>query len=327
MPEVTWPITIDDVRVARKRIAPYAPPTPLRSYAALDAALGHGIRVLVKHENLNTTNAFKLRNALSAMSVLTHAERARGVVAATRGNHGLGVAYAGHLLGVPATLCVPLGNNPEKNEAMRGYGAELIEEGRDYDESLAVASALERARGLVPIHGTNNHHVLAGAGTLTLEIVEQTEHLDAVVVAVGGGSQAVGAMTVLRALRPAVTVYAVQAAGAPAIYESWKARKPLTLQAAATFADGVATRSTYALTFPALVEGLTGFVTVPDAAIAEALRLLLRTTHTLVEGAGATGLAGLMALRETLAGKTVAVILSGGNIDAETLRRVVTREI
>ena len=327
MPDITWPISIDDVYAARERIAPYLPPTPLRSYPALDATVGHGIRVLVKHENLNPTNAFKVRNALSALTVLTDAERARGVVAATRGNHGLGIAYAGRLLGVPTTICVPLGNNPEKNEAMRGYGAELIEEGRDYDESLLVAAALVRERGLVLIHGTNNHRVLAGAGTLTLEIAEQTGHLDAVVIAVGGGSQAVGAMIVLRALRPEVAVYAVQATGAPAIYESWKAGRPRTLPAATTFADGVATRSAYELTFPALVEGLAGFVTVPDAAIAEALRVLLRTTHTLVEGAGATGLAGLTALRETLTGKTVAVILSGANIDAETLRRVVTREI
>jgi len=327
MPDATWPISIDDVYAARTRIARHLPPTPLRSYAALDAAVGHGIRVLVKHENLNPTNAFKVRNALAAMSVLTGEERAQGVIAATRGNHGLGVAYAGHLLGVPATLCVPVGNNPEKNEAMRGYGAELIEEGRDYDESLLVASALMRERRLVLVHGTNNPHVVAGAGTLTLEIVEQAEHLDAIVIAVGGGSQAVGALTVLRALRPDVAVYAVQAAGAPAIYESWKAQRPLTLSAADTFADGVATRSAYEMTFPALVAGLAGFVTVTDAEIAEALRLLLRTTHTLVEGAGAAGLAGLLALRDTLAGKTAAVILSGGNIDAETLRRVVTREI
>jgi threonine dehydratase len=327
MPDATWPITIDDVYAARTRIARHLPPTPLRSYAALDAAVGHDIRVLVKHENLNPTNAFKVRNALAAMSVLTGDARTRGVIAATRGNHGLGIAYAGHLLGVPATLCVPIGNNPEKNEAMLGYGAELIEEGRDYDESLLVASALMRKRRLVLVHGTNNPHVIAGAGTLTLEIVEQAEHLDAIVIAVGGGSQAVGAMTVLRALRPNVAVYAVQASGAPAIYESWKAQRPLTLSTAETFADGVATRSAYEMTFPALVAGLAGFVTVTDAEIAEALRLLLRTTHTLVEGAGAAGLAGLLALRDTLAGKTVAVILSGGNIDAETLRRVVTREL
>lgn len=327
MPDITWPVSIDDVYAARTRIAQYLPPTPLRTYAPLDAAVGYGIRVLVKHENLNPTNAFKVRNAFSAMALLTEDERRRGVIAATRGNHGQGLAYAGMRLGIPVTICAPLGNNREKNEAIRGYGAALLEEGRDYDESLQVASALTRERRLVLIHGTNNANVLAGAGTLTLEIVEQAEHLDAAVIAVGGGSQAVGALTVLRALRPDVGVYAVQAAGAPAIYESWKAGRMLTLASADTFADGVATRSAYDMTFPALLAGLAGFVTVTDAEIAEALRLLLRTTHTLVEGAGAVGLAGLMALRETLAGRTVAVILSGGNVDAETLRRVMAREI
>jgi len=323
----SWPITIDDVRAARQRIAPYLDSTPLRTYATLDAAVGHGIRVLVKHENHNPTNAFKVRNALSAMTLLTEEECRRGVIAATRGNHGQGLAYAGMLLAIPVTICAPRGNNPEKNAAMRGYGAELIEAGDDYDDALAVVEQLTAERGLVPIHGTNDAHVLAGAGTITLEIVEQAEALDAMVIAVGGGSQAVGALTVTRVLRPDVAVYAVQAAGAPAIYESWKSGRMLTLDSAETFADGVATRAAYAMTFPALREGLAGFVTVTDAEIADAVRLLLATTHTLVEGAGAVGLAGVRALANVLQGRHVAIILSGGNIDAETLRRVVTHQI
>ncbi|MGD2136359.1 MAG: pyridoxal-phosphate dependent enzyme, partial [Gemmatimonadales bacterium] len=202
-----------------------------------------------------------------------------------------------------------------------------IEEGRDYDECLAVVKRLTDERGLTVIHGTNNADVLAGAGTITLEVVEQTPTLDAMVIAVGGGSQAVGALTVLRALRPEVAVFGVQAAGAPAIYEGWRAGQPTTLDRADTFADGVATRSTYEMTFPTLCAGLAGFVTVTDAEIAEAVRLLLATTHNVAEGAGAAGLAGLMALRAELEGKTVAVILSGGNIDRETLRQVLAHEL
>jgi threonine dehydratase len=144
---------------------------------------------------------------------------------------------------------------------------------------------------------------------------------------VGGGSQAVGAMAVMRALRPNVRVYGVQAAGAPAMHDSWHAGVPQTTDRAVTIADGLATRSTYELTFPALREGLADFITVTEGEIASALRLLLRTTHSLVEGAGATGMAGLLALRERLAGQRVAVVISGGNIDAQTLRRVVTEEI
>jgi threonine dehydratase len=322
-----WPIRFEDVLAARERIRGHLPPTPLRSYPPLDAAVGAGIRVLVKHENHNPTGAFKVRNALAALTALSPDERARGVVAATRGNHGAGLAWAGAIVGVPVTLCVPVGNNPEKNEMMRGYGAALVEEGRDYDEATAVADRLVRERGLTLVHSTNNPHVLAGAGTIGLEIVEEAPGLDALVVATGGGSQAVGAMTVSQRLRAGLRVFAVQAAGASALHDSWHARRPVARPSADTFADGIATRQAYELTFPALLEGLAGFISVTDAEIAEALRLLIRTTHNLAEGAGAAALAGLLKLREALAGRTVAIVLSGGNIDAETLRRVVNREI
>lgn len=318
-----WPISLDDVRAAERRVREYLPyPTPLRQYAALDAAVGHGIEVLVKHENHQPTNSFKIRNGLSAVTALTPAARQRGVVAATRGNHGQGVALAGRWLGVSVAICVPIGNNPEKNEAMRGYGAELIEEGGDYDDAVAVMRRLVAARGLTELHSTNNRAVLAGAGTITLEIVEQASRLDAIVIAVGGGSQAVGAMTVLRALRPDVEVYAVQASGADAIHRSWRAGKPVTITSADTFADGIATRSSYEMTLPALMDGLAGFVTVSDAEIANAMRLVIRTTHNLVEPAAAAGLAGLRKLAEVLADKVVGVILTGANVDQQTLRTV-----
>ena len=319
---MSWPITWDDVLAARSRIAPYLQPSPLRSYATLDAEVGNGIRVLVKHDNHLPTNAFKARNTMSFMTALPIEQRARGVVAATRGNHGAGLAWAGAMLGVPVVICVPLGNNPEKNAAMRGYGAELVESGRDYDEAVTVALRLAAERGLVMAHSTNDRHVIAGAGTLFAEIHDQTEVLDACVVAVGGGSQAVGALVAARARRPDVQVFGVQAAGASAIHDSWHAKQRLVHDSANTFADGLATRATYDLTWDALREGLAGFVAVPDAALADAIRILLRTTHNLAEGAGAAGLAGLIALREQLAGKTVAIVLSGANIDAATLRTV-----
>ena len=323
-----WPITLDDIAAARDRIRPFVPVSPFRGYAVLDAAVGNDIRVWLKHENFNPTGAFKIRNAFSLLTALSDEERRRGIVAATRGNHGLGLAYAGKTFGVPVTICVPLGNNPEKNEGMRALGARLIEEGKDYDESLAVSERIVREEGAYLAHSTNNAHIIAGAGTMSLEIAEQEPHLDALVIAVGGGSQAVGAMTVMRAMRPHVRVYAVQAAGASATHDGWHARAPrVTTTPATTFADGLATRSTYELTFPALCDGLADFITVTDAQIAHALRLLLRTTHTLVEGAGATGLAGLLALKERLAGQRVGVVVSGGNIDDQTLRRVVNREI
>jgi threonine dehydratase len=322
-----WPVTIADVLNARKRIREVLPKTPLRRYAPLDEAVGYGIRVWVKHENHQPTQAFKARNALAALTALADDEKKRGVVAATRGNHGAGLAWAGQLLKIPVVICVPHGNSPEKNEAIRGFGAELIEEGDDYDQSVLVAERIARERGLAQVHSTNNRHVIEGAGTLALEMIEQQPMLDAMVLSVGGGSQAVGALTVARAMRPGMQLYGVQAELAPAIHDSWHAGKPLAGSTARTFADGLATRNTYDLTFGPLREGLSGFVKVSEAAIAEAIRVLLRTTHNLAEGAGAAGLAGLFALRESLAGKSVGICLSGGNIDSETLRKVLSREI
>ena len=322
-----WPIAFADVLAAEARIRPWVAPTPLRRYAPLDALVGRGIAVWVKHENQAPTNSFKIRNALSVVTLLSEGERRRGVVAATRGNHGLGVAWAGALHGAPVTICVPRGNNPEKNEGMRGYGATLIEEGRDYDESVTVAERLVRERGLTLIHSTNDARVLAGAATLSLEMLREAPDLDALVVSVGGGSQAVGALTVAKTLRPGLPVYGVQAAGASAAHDSWHAGRPVPKESADTFADGLATRSVYAMTFDPLRRGLAGFVTVTDAEIAEAIRVLLRTTHNLAEGAGAAGLAGLLRLGDVLAGRRVGIIVSGGNIDRATLARVVNGEI
>ena len=320
-------VTIDDIRAARIRLAPLLSQTPLRSYRELDDAVGHSVQVFVKHENFNPTGSFKVRNGLSFMTALPDDARARGVVAATRGNHGLGIAYAGRAFGVLTTVCVPIGNNPEKNAGMRALGARLVEEGRDYDASVLVAERIVRDEGATLAHSTNNPQVIAGAGTLSLEVVEQEPQIDAMVIAIGGGSQAVGALTVFAALKPDAKVYGVQAVGAAAAHAGWLARKPMQTDRAETFADGLATRSTYAMTFQALLDGLADFVTVTDAEIADAMRMLLRTTHSMVEPAGAAGLAGLRKLAPTLKGKRVGIVLSGANVDSQTLRRVLAGEL
>lgn len=326
-PGSVWPIAFADVRAARERLREHLSPSPLRRYAALDEAAGEGIRIWVKHENHQPTGAFKVRNALAVLTSLPAEALGRGVVAATRGNHGLGLAWAGARLGVRVTVCVPRGNNPEKNEAMRGLGAILVEEGRDYDEAVAVADRLVEERGVTLVHSTNHPQVVAGAGTITLEMLEEEPELEALVFGVGGGSQAVGGLVVARALRPGLPVYGVQAERAGAIHDSWHAGRPMPRPSADTFADGLATRNVYPLTFGALQEGLAGFVAVSEAELAEATRVLIRTTHTLVEGAGAAGLAGIGRLREKLAGRAVGIVISGGNVDDGTLRRVLNREI
>ena len=320
------PISLDDVRSARERLAPYLVPTPLRHYPTLDAAVP-GVELFVKHENVQPTGSFKVRNGLSTVTSLDAAQRAAGIVGATTGNHGLGLSYAGGQLGVGVTICVPVGNNPEKNAALRAYGANVVESGADYDEAVAVAQSLVDREGRTLCHSTNNVNVLAGAGTMTLEILEQSDALDVLLIAVGGGSQAVGAITVARALRPGLRIIGVGAEGASAHYDGWHAKAHRTTSRADTFAEGVATRSTYATTFPTLVDGLADFVLVSDAEIADAVRLILSTTHHLVEGAGAMGVAAAGKLRERLEGQRVGVVFCGANMDSGVLRRILNREL
>jgi threonine dehydratase len=327
MPEAPWPITFDDVLAARERLRPHLVPTPLRTYPPLDERVGGGIRVWVKHENHNPTNAFKIRNGLAAVTALTPEERERGVIAASAGNHGLGLAYAGQLFGVRIVICVPTTASVEKVEAIRGLGAEVVQQGTDYGAAVERAAELAREESLTLVHSTDCPAVLAGAATITLEMLEQQPDLEAIVVSLGGGSQAVGAMTVLRGLGRTIPVYAVQAEQASVAHDSYHARKPLTAARAETIADGLATRATYALTFDALVAGLEDFLVVSEAEIAEAVRTLIATTHTLVEPSGAVPLAGLVRLRDRLAGRNVAIVLSGGNVDQSLLSRILRGEI
>lgn len=315
------PITIADVETAAERLRPHLAPTPFRHYPLLDALVGHGITISVKHENHQPTQSFKIRNGLNAVLALSPEQRARGGIGASTGNHGLGIAYAGRLTGVPITVCVPVGNNPEKNAAIRGLGAELLELGATYEETVHECARVRDVRGLTLLHSTNDPHVIAGAGTMTLEILDQAPALDALVIALGGGSQSVGALTVAAARRPSLRVYAVGASGAPAQYESWRRGERLTGQPIDTFAEGIATGSAYALTFDALRAGLAGFVQVTDAEMYAAILDLVRITSNLPEGAGAAGLAGLRRLAPDLAGQCVGIVMCGGNLGLRHLER------
>jgi threonine dehydratase len=326
LPSATWPIAYTDVLESRERLASYLTPTAFRSYPLLDQLIGEGISLFIKHENHQPTCSFKVRNGLSFVTGLSAAERRQGIVAASTGNHGQGIAFASAQLGVHATICVPVGNNPEKCAAMRAWGATVIEEGRDYDESVEAMLWMAEREGKVVAHSTNDPRVVAGAATMALEMLQESGGLDAMVIAVGGGSQAVGALTVARELAPALKVYGAQAAGAAAIHDSWHAGHPIRSDRAETFAEGVATRQPYALTYATLQDGLAGFVTVSDAEIAETIRIILKLTHNIAEGAGAVGLAAALALAPQLHGQRVGVVFSGGNIDSSVLQRILNRE-
>jgi threonine dehydratase len=315
-----WQVpTLADVLEARGNIAPYLRPTPLYGYGALDDLLGAD--VFVKHENHLPTGAFKVRGGVNLVSQLGDEERARGVVAASTGNHGQSIAYAAQLFGVRATICVPENANAVKVASMRALGAELVVHGRDFDDAREHCQELAAEHGYRYVHSGNEPKLIAGVGTATLEILEEQPALDAIIVPVGGGSGAAGACVVADAVKPDVAVIGVQSDAAPAAHRSWTAQE-LIDDEMNTFAEGLATRTPFELPQRIMWKSLDEFVLVSDDEIRSAQRTMIETTRNLVEAAGAAPLAAALKLRERLTGKRVALILSGGNATREQLLEV-----
>ena len=280
-----------------------------------------GLSIRVKHENHNPTSAFKVRGGLNLIGRLSADER-RGVITATTGNHGQSIALACQQEGVPCTIVVPQGNNPEKNAAMRAYGATVLEVGRDFDEAREY---IEReGRGLRYVHSANEPHLIAGVATYGLEIVEEAPDVDVILVPIGGGSGACGCALARTFAGSQAKIIGVQAAGADAFTRSWRSGERIVGDRVATFAEGMATRVTFDLTFGILRELLDDIVTLTEDELMDGVRLALRTTHNLAEGAGAASLAAAVKLREQLRGKKVVCVMSGGNIDQRTLARVLS---
>jgi threonine dehydratase len=313
------PPTLQDIYAARERVQRVVRPSPLMRHPLLSAETG--LDLFVKHENHNPTGAFKVRGGLNLVGSLSHDER-RGVITATTGNHGQSIGLACQREGVPCTIVVPLGNNPEKNAAMRAYGATLIEFGRDFDEARERVEQLQRDRQLRYIHSANEPLLIAGVGTYALEIFDEQPDVDVILVPIGAGSGACGCGLVRTALGSRAEVIGVQAERADAFTRSWKGGRRVVGEKADTFAEGMATRVTFDLPFSILEKELNDIVVLTEAELAEGVRLALRTTHNLAEGAGAASLIAAMKLRDRLAGKKVVCVMSGGNIDQATLTRV-----
>lgn len=314
--------TFRDILKAKKNIAPHLPPTPLHHYPALDQVVG--TEIWVKHENYQPIGAFKVRGGINLMSQLSPDERARGVIAASTGNHGQSVSYSARLFNVPATIVVPEGANPVKVEAMRSHGAQVLFHGRDFDAAREHCEQLAQERGLRYIHSGNEPLLIAGVATHTLEILEERPDIDVLIVPIGGGSGAAGACIAAKNVNPDIRVIGVQSAAAPAAFRSWQSRSLLT-DKMETFAEGLATRTAFALPQQILWERLDDFVLVSDDAIRRAIVLYLEKCKTLAEGAGAAPLAAALEMCEPLRGKKVALILSGGNITPEQLRQILAR--
>jgi threonine dehydratase len=305
-----------DVLAARQRIAPYLPRTPLYSYGGLSDVLGTD--VWVKHENHLPVGAFKVRGGVNLVAQLSADDRARGVVTASTGNHGQSIAYAARLFGVRAIVCVPEGANPVKLAAIRGLGAEIVVDGRDFDEARDRCVQLAAQHGYRYIHSGDEPHLIAGVATATLELLEDEPGIDVIVVPIGGGSGAAGACIAANAVRAGIEVIGVQSDAAPAAYRSWKERR-LIEDRMETFAEGLATRVAFELPQRIMWERLDDFVLVSDDQIRSAIVTMIETTRNLVEAAGAAPLAAALSLRERLAGKRVALICSGGNISPAQL--------
>jgi threonine dehydratase len=311
--------TLGDVRAARERIAPHLPQTPLYANGALTELVG--TEIFVKHENHLPIGAFKVRGGVNLVAQLSDEERHRGVVTASTGNHGQSIAFAAGRFGVRAIVCVPEGANPVKLASMERLGAELVVHGRDFDEAREHCEALARERGYRYIHSGNEPHLIAGVGTATLELLETEPEIDVLIVPVGGGSGAAGACIAGKGMRPELEVIGVQSSAAPAAYRSWRARELLE-DRMATRAEGLATRVAFELPQRIMWEHLDDFVLVDEDELDRAVLLMIEGTRNLVEPAGAAPLAAALRLQDRLAGKKVALILSGGNISPDQLREL-----
>ena len=310
--------TYEDVLAARPRVYAHMRPSPLLKHPLLDEWIGRS--TWVKHENHNPTGSFKIRGGLNLAAQMSDEEKRRGAICASTGNHGQSVASACRLLGIRCRIVVPVGNNPDKTAAMRALGAEVQEYGRDFDEAREFVEALSVREGWRYVHNANEPHLISGVATYAVEVFEECPDVDYVFVPIGGGSGAAGCAIVRTAMGSHAKVIGVQAARADAFARSW--RGPVRVDGRAeTFAEGIATRTTFDLTFTMLKSSLDEVITLEESELEEGLAVAIGRTHNLAEGAGAASLAA--ARKANLpADARIVCVMSGGNADRRTLRRV-----
>jgi threonine dehydratase len=315
------PVTIEDVHRAVQRLAGQIEATPCVHSRTLSRITG--AEVWLKFENLQFTASFKERGALNRLSLLTGAQRARGVIAVSAGNHAQGVAYHAQRLGVPAVIVMPRFTPTVKVERTRGFGAEVILIGESFDDAKHDAVRLAAERDLTMIHPYDDAAVIAGQATIGLEMMAAEPTLDCLCVAIGGGGLISGVALAARSIKPAIEVIGVQTEHFPSMYAAFKG---LSLPSAqASLAEGIAVKSPGEITRAMVAQLVDDIVLVSEGDIEHALVLLLEIEKTVVEGAGAAGLAALIRHRERFAGKRVGIILCGGNIDPMTLADIIER--
>ena len=318
-------LILDDIEAAQARVRGVALHTPLVYTQTLSRLSGR--EVFLKLENLQTTGSFKLRGALNRLHLLKERGEGIRVVAASAGNHAQGVAFAATYLEIPSTIVMPKGASISKQMATKSYGAEIILHGRDLSEALERALELS-TQGYVFIHPYDDLEVIAGQGTMGLEILEDLPGVDTVIVPVGGGGLAAGTALALKTRKPQVAVIGVQAAKVPSLAAAFEKGEPTRVPAHLTLADGIRVPRVGDLTFPRLKELLQEVVLVKEMEIAQALLFLLEGKKVLAEGAGAAATAAFMGpLKDRDLGRQVVLVVSGGNIDIPLLERVLPRAL
>jgi len=318
---MTWTLpTLAELESAAALIYRYMPPTPQYRWLLLDEAAG--TEVWVKHENHTPVGAFKVRGGLVYMDWLKRERpEVRGVVAATRGNHGQSIGVAARMAGMPAVIVVPQGNSREKNAAMRALGVELIEHGEDYQAAFEFADELAKERGFEMVPGFDLR-LVQGVGTYALEFFRGTPELDTVYVPTGMGSGICGMVAARNALGLKTKVVGVVSTGAPATKLSYEAGRKIEHAVTTVLADGMSCRRPNDDALAAMIAGVERMVAVTDDEVAAAMRTLFAATHNVAEGAGAAAFAALMQEREARRGKRVGVVVSGGNVDADVFAKV-----
>jgi threonine dehydratase len=316
-------IQLSDIKSALARIRTAIRISPCTSSEAFSGLTNNSISL--KLDNQQRTGAFKERGALNKLLTLTPDERARGVIAASAGNHAQGVAYHAGLHGIKARIFMPLPTPLTKVSATRAYGAEVILHGANYDEAYGEAVEVGREDRLTLIHAFDDDAVIAGQGTIGLEILDQHSDVEVVVVPIGGGGLIGGIACAVKESNPAVKVFGVQPARIPSMKAAVAEGKPVTLQSAITIADGIAVRRAGERTLPLVQKYVDDIVTVEEEEIANAILLLLEREKTLAEGAGAAALAAVLNRKLPISGKRVAVLVCGGNIDVTLLSRIIER--
>ena len=316
-------ISLADVQAARERLRGSIYYSPCPHSQMLSALTGQ--QIYLKLENLQMTGSFKERGALNRIATLTPEQTSRGVVAASAGNHAQGVAYHATTRGIRSIIVMPLATPLVKVTATRNFGAEVVLHGANYDEACEEATRICTAEGMTFIHPFDDPIVMAGQGTIGLELLEQVPELQAVVVPIGGGGLIGGIACAIKESRPDIRVIGVQTSRLPSMAAAIEQHHPVTLSSATTIADGIAVRRAGDVTFPVVERYVDEIVTVDEDEIASSILVLLEREKTLAEGAGATALAALIQKKTTLKSEHTAVLVCGGNIDVTLLSRIIER--